>query len=159
MQINTEQPFNNMNVALNEFNVTRPLNLCPASNLSGVPSSNRTQNSVITRLLRQDYSSKEFRGSSKIVNGKIILNNSVDNVTQTYLQAPTNFNPPLGKLESLTFKVLTNELYPVYQVYPYVTPELEWNAILSITEEVSNIPTEEITQVARVNVDPNRLPF
>jgi hypothetical protein len=159
MQINTEQSFNNMNVSLEETSLARPINLCPPNTLSGAPSSTRTQNSVITRLLRQNYASKDFKGSSKIANGKIILNNSVDNVTQTYLQAPTSFSPPLGKLDSLTFRVLTNELFPVYQVYPYVTPELEWNAVISITENINNIPQEEITQVARVNVDPNRLPF
>ena len=111
MQINTEQPFNNMNVALNELNDTRPLNFCPATNMTGVPSSNRTQNSVITRLRRQDYASKEFRGSAKIANGKIILNNSVDNVTQTYLQSPTTFSPPLGKLQSPTIFLPPNSLF------------------------------------------------
>jgi len=159
MQMNVEQTFNNMDVALNEETITTPLNLCAPKTLSGIPSSVRTQNSVISTLRNQGYSSKEFSGSSKIANGKIILNNATDNVTQTYVQSPTSFSPPLGKLETLYFKVLTKDLYPVYQVYPYVTPELEWNGIISITEEVSNVVPEEITQVARINVDPKNLPF
>lgn len=159
LQLNEEYTFNNMSVALEESAPNTAQNIAAPQTLSGVPSSIRTQNSVISTVRNNDFKTKEFRGSSKIVMGKIILNNSTDNVTQTLLQAPAVFNPPLGKLESLTFKVLTKDLFPAYLVFPYVTPELEWNGVVSITEEVTNIPTEETSQIARINVDSAKLPF
>jgi hypothetical protein len=159
LQLNQEFTFNNMDVALQESAHNVPLNICPPSTLSGAPSSIRTQNSVISTLRNTNYTSKEFRGSTKIAMGKIILNNATDNVTQTLLQSPAQFDPPLGKLDNLVFRVLTKDLYPVYQVYPYVTPELEWNGVISITEEISNIVPEERTQVARIDIGDTKLPF
>lgn len=159
LQLNQEYTFNNMDVALKESAVDVPANICPPTTLSGVPSSIRTQNTVLTTQRNSTYKTKEFRGSSKIAMGKIILNNATDNVTQTLLQSPATFDPPLGKLDNLYFRVLTKDLYPVYQVYPYITPELEWNGVISITEEISNIVQEERTQIARVDINADQLPF
>jgi hypothetical protein len=164
IQFNPDLPqINQLDVALTERPISQNLNqICPGSvqsNTSGLTAKQYTQNLINTTLQATNYVSREFVGSSQIVFGKIIANNSVDNVTQTLLAGQVNFDPPIGKLDHLTITIFTQDLYPVYQVYPYITPELEWNSIISITENVSQVPADNITQVARIDVSGEALPF
>lgn len=164
IQFNPDLPqINQLDVALTETPISSNKNqVCSGNvqnNSSGLTSKQYTQNIIDTQLQATNYVSREFVGSSQIVFGKIIANNSVDNITQTLLAGQVTFDPPIGKLDHLTITVFTQDLYPVYQVYPYVTPELEWNSIISITENVSQVPSDNITHVARIDISGDSLPF
>jgi hypothetical protein len=166
IQFNPDLPqINQLDVALTERPISNNVNqICPTTNInnstsSGLTAKQYTQNLINTTLQATNYVSREFMGSSQIVYGKIIANNSVDNITQTLLAGQVTFDPPIGKLDHLAITIFTQDLYPVYQVYPYITPELEWNSIISITENISQVPTDNITQVARIDLSGASLPF
>ena len=107
MQINEEQGFNNMDIAMNE-----------------------------------NYDiSNETTGQIKLVNAKILMGNvAAAAESQTIIQNPIVFQPPLRKLDRLSFKVFYDDdaITPAWLYVPSYLDANEWNAIFQIEEEVGD---------------------
>lgn len=127
LQINTEQSFNNMDVAGDE-----------------------------------NYTvSNETTGQTKYVIGKILtIGQDFLGVSQTVIQNPARFVPPLGKLDKLEFTLLLDDLTPLAQFFPFGFDFTNWDAVFQIDEEVASIDREnQLTTVPTIGISPGKLPF
>ena len=124
LQVNTEQSFNQMDVA-------------------------GTENYTV---------SNESTGQSKFILGKILtIGQDFLGVSQTIIQSPARFSPPLGRLDKLEFTMLLDDFTPVSSFFPFGFDFTNWDAVFQIDEEVpvvdraggfSTVPTVPETQGA-----------
>lgn len=124
LQVNTEQSFNQMDVA-------------------------GTENYTVTN---------ESTGQSKFILGKILtIGQDFLGVSQTIIQSPARFSPPLGKLDKLDFTLLLDDFTPISSFFPFGFDFTNWDAVFQIDEEVpvvdrtggfSTVPTVPETQGA-----------
>lgn len=124
LQVNTEQSFNQMDVA-------------------------GTENYTVAN---------ESTGQSKFILGKILtIGQDFLGVSQTIIQSPARFNPPLGKLDKLDFTLLLDDFTPISSFFPFGFDFTNWDAVFQIDEEVpvvdrtggfSTVPTVPETQGA-----------
>jgi hypothetical protein len=117
--------------------------------------------------MNENYNmSNETTGQVKHVAAKILLNGLTagPNVTaQTVIQNPVTFNPPLGKLDKLSIRLLFDDaaLTPVEYFFPFLGSSLfEWDATYQIDEEVCDITTNSnMNSIPTVKIDPSKTPF
>lgn len=103
IQVNTEQSFNQMDVA-------------------------GTENYTVAN---------ESTGQSKFILGKILtIGQDFLGVSQTIIQSPARFNPPLGKLDKLEFTLLLDDFTPVSSFFPFGFDFTNWDAVFQIDEEI-----------------------
>jgi hypothetical protein len=99
-------------------------------------------------------------GENKVVLGKILTEGSgIGDITQTIIQSPATFSPPVGKLDHLHFTLLLDDLVPIQSVMPYGYTFCDWNATIQIDEEVATLEAKDLSTVPTVQWEPDKRPF
>lgn len=131
------------------FNVYMQLNIEKSSNNMDVA---RNEDLSITQ---------DPTGDARIVLGKILTQGSgLNDITQTIIQNPARFEPPLGKLDRLHFTLYLDNLTPLSQVFPYSFDFSDWNAVVQIDEQVSVLNREkDLSTVPTVQWANDNRPF
>jgi hypothetical protein len=83
---------------------------------------------------------QDTTGQTKFFMAKILLSNlGSGQVSQTVIQNPIRFDPPLEKLDHFEFRILTEDFVPLEALYPFTDPNTEWDALLQIDEQISEL--------------------
>ena len=77
--------------------------------------------------------SREATGQTKSYYGKLLLNN-FNSFSQTLVQNPVSFSPPIGRLEHVSFQWLNLDGSQVNNT------NCEWNISVSVTEQLMKTP-------------------
>jgi hypothetical protein len=102
----------------------------------------------------------ETTGQTKLVLGKILMTGlTFLGVSQTIIQQPAVFTPPIGKLDKLEFNMLLDDGTPLADVFPFNYDATNWDAVFQIDEEVATIDRTELTEKPTVPLAYGRLPY
>lgn len=102
----------------------------------------------------------ETTGQTKLVLGKILMTGlTFLGVSQTIIQQPAVFTPPIGKLDKLEFNMLLDDGTPLADVFPFNYDATNWDAVFQIDEEVATIDRAEMTEKPTVPLAYGRLPY
>ncbi len=102
----------------------------------------------------------ETTGQTKLVLGKILMTGlSFLGVSQTIIQQPALFTPPIGKLDKLEFNMLLDDGVSLADVFPFNYDSTNWDAVFQIDEEVPTIDRSELTEKPTVPIAYGRLPY
>jgi hypothetical protein len=83
----------------------------------------------------------------------------IGDTTQTIIQSPASFSPPVGKIDHLHFTLLLDDLVPVSAVMPFGYNFCDWNATIQIDEEVYVMDEKDLSSVPTVKWDDDKRPF
>jgi hypothetical protein len=105
--------------------------------------------------------SHESTGQVKYVIGKVLLNPDVGpQSSQTIIQNPVRFDPPLGKLERLTFRFLLEDLTPIDRILPINFDFMEWDGVVQIDENIGTLDRgSDLSQIPSVEWAAEKRPF
>jgi len=102
----------------------------------------------------------ETTGQTKLVLGKILMTGlTFLGVSQTIIQQPALFTPPVGKLDKLEFNMLLDDGTPLADVFPFNYDATNWDAVFQIDEEVGTIDRSDLTEKPTVPLAYGRLPY
>ena len=103
----------------------------------------------------------ETTGQTKLVLGKILMTGlTFLGVSQTIIQQPAVFSPPIGKLDKLEFNMLLDDGTPLADVFPFNYDSTNWDAVFQIDEEIATIDrTKDLTETPTVPLAYGRLPY
>lgn len=105
----------------------------------------------------------ESTAETKVVLGKLLTEGSgLQDITQTIIQQPAQFDPPLGKIDKFEFQLLlgANQLIPIDKLFPFELEGSEWDAVIQIDEEVPTLDRDvDLTTVPTVEWPPDERPF
>lgn len=102
----------------------------------------------------------ETTGQTKLVLGKILMTGlTFLGVSQTIIQQPALFTPPIGKLDKLEFNMLLDDGTPLADVFPFNYDATNWDAVFQIDEEVATIDRSDLTEKPTVPLAYGRLPY
>lgn len=102
----------------------------------------------------------ETTGQTKLVLGKILMTGlTFLGVSQTIIQQPALFTPPIGKLDKLEFNMLLDDGVSLADVFPFNYDSTNWDAVFQIDEEVATIDRSELTEKPTVPLAYGRLPY
>lgn len=109
----------------------------------------------------EDYAvTNDTTAQSKYVMGKILtIGQDFLGVAQTIIQNPVRFNPPLGKLDKLEFRLLLDDLTPLATFFPFDFDFTNWDAVFQIDEQVSQMDAAAMTPAPNVVITPGSLQF
>jgi hypothetical protein len=102
----------------------------------------------------------ETTGQTKLVLGKILMTGlTFLGVSQTIIQQPAVFTPPIGKLDKLEFNMLLDDGTPLADVFPFNYDATNWDAVFQIDEEVATIDRADLTEKPTVPLAYGKLPY
>lgn len=102
----------------------------------------------------------ETTGQTKLVLGKILMTGlTFLGVSQTIIQQPAVFTPPIGKLDKLEFNMLLDDGTQLADVFPFNYDATNWDAVFQIDEEIPTIDRSELTEKPTVPLAYGRLPY
>ena len=93
----------------------------------------------------------ESTGDYNAVMGKILTEGGGSGASsQTIVQIPAKYNPPLSRIDHFSFDLLLDDLTPLAQLFPFQIAGTDWNAIIQIDEKVSVMEEAELTSIPTV---------
>ena len=136
--------------AVQNDNIYLQLNPEQSMNLMDVA---KKQNATITN---------EPTGKHKAVIGKLLTEGIGGSgaSTQTIVQIPVKYNPPIGSIDHFSFELLLDDLTPLVKLFPFQIDGTNWNGIIQIDEQVATLNHEvDLTSVPTVQWDNLARPF
>jgi len=132
-----------LNMTPGTFNIFSTVSqITSTANTNLLFSINREQgfNTLDVSMNEAYHINNETTGQVKMFSGKILmeaLGNS--GVSQTVIQNPVTFEPPLGKLDRLQFEIFYDDeaITPAWLYLPYFLSIEEWDATFQIDESVA----------------------
>jgi len=104
----------------------------------------------------------ETTGEHKAVIGKLLTEGAAGGggSTQTIVQIPVKYNPPLGSIDHFSLELLLDDLTPLVKLFPFQINGTNWNGIIQIDEQVATLNHEiDLTSVPTVQWDNLQRPF
>lgn len=102
----------------------------------------------------------ETTGQTKFVLGKILTPGlSFLGISQTIIQHPALFSPPLGKLDRLEFTMIQDDMMPLSVLFPFNYDYTNWDAVFQIDEEVAQIDRPDVSVAPNIPLKKGGLPF